>query len=73
MASTELDAGSAFAIRSGVLGEDLVLNRTSGGGYILHEVIDGSITEIGCFERTPDAWKAIDALDLTADAHQRTR
>jgi hypothetical protein len=50
-------------IRSAILGDGIVLNRTSGGGMVLHSVAGGTAHELGFFTEAKDAWKALDAID----------
>jgi hypothetical protein len=50
-------------LSSAILGEGVVLQETPSGGFVLYEVVAGSVTELGRFDGAADAWLALDALD----------
>jgi hypothetical protein len=50
-------------LRCAILGEGVVLQETPSGGFVLYEVVAGSVTELGRFAGAADAWLALDALD----------
>lgn len=65
MSSTPTGTHSAdtFELRDPILGDALILNRTTRGSLVLHAVTTRGVHELGCYDDVVDAWKAIDAVD----------
>lgn len=63
MSRNQRDSEGMFAVRDAVLGDGVVVNRTSSGGFVIHSVIDGTPRELGSFDTIAEAWNAIDQLD----------
>jgi hypothetical protein len=44
--------------------DEIVVDRTAAGGYVLREVRpSGTSRKVGTFRRSVDAWRALDAID----------
>jgi hypothetical protein len=56
----------ALDLSRAIIGEDMVLEEPSRGGFVLHEVKGCRAHRIGAFSGASDAWMAIDELDDVA-------
>ena len=64
MSRTRKSSFQVPKIHDGIHGGGAVLNRTSAGEFVLHEVKhSGTVREVGTFRRSVDAWRALDVLD----------